>query len=195
MVGEPVILSVREQMAVYGCSVAINKAQKAINLELVQNPGHFTLEDAQAVMEKNKWAMETLCPAGGDCYITDESEEMGHTHFQVVCGLHDEDARRRTRLNARNVLEQLETEIKHKSLMGAGIPESVSLTLNGDTLKAALGDDELPRGTYTTPGYEGTVAFYSADDEGVYRMSFADENYSANWDRGWGWNGSAYEDA
>lgn len=193
--GEPLFVTIRDRMAVYGCAVAVDKAQKAIDIEIVQSgPSGLSLEQAQAILERNQWAMETLCPAGGECYlIEDEDAGVEKTHrYHVICGLHDEDLQRRTRANAQNVLQKLNTEVKHKRLISAGDPASIAISLNGQPLTAVQQSDELVRGTYYTSGYSGTVAFYDLDGEGISRLSFADENYCANWRRDWGWDGDAF---
>lgn len=202
IVGEPALKKLQSRMASFGCVVALNKAQTALDTEDLQAGSHgLSYESAKAIMEKNQWAMETLCPGGGDCYLIPDPDadllkrefDEGKTRYVVVCGLHDDNDKRRTRLNAQNVLEQVQVEVKHKRLIGVADPASAEVTLNGKTMTAYQRDVEMTAGTYLTPGQDGTVAYYLLDDDGVSRFSFADENYCANWKPLWGWSGNAFD--
>lgn len=198
--GEPLFVAVRDRMATYGCSVAVNKAQNMINMEIVQSgAGGITLERAQQILTKSKWAMDTLCPGGGECHLVavnaeeeNDDDPDAKRRYTVVCGLHDEDRQRRTRINAKTALEKIGAEIQRKRLIVPDEdPKSVTISLNGKELTAIKQDIELTRSTYYSSGYSGTVAFYDLDGEGVSHLAFADENYCANWRRDWGWDGDA----
>ena len=197
--GEPLFVAVRDRMATYGCSVAVNKAQNMINMEIIQTgAGGITLARAEEILSKSKWAIETLCPGGGECRLvaqnaTEENEDDpdARRRYTVVCGLHDEDLQRRTRMNAKAALEKIDIEVQHKRLIASDDPKSVTISLNGQELTAAKQDIDLTRSTYYSSGYSGTVAFYDLDSEGVSHLAFADENYCANWRRNWGWDGDA----
>ena len=193
--GEPLFVAVRDRMAVYGCSVAVDKAQNMINMEIIQSgAGGITLEQAEAIMKRSQWAMDTLCPGGGECHLVadDETDDPEvKRRYTVVCGLHDEDLQRRTRINAKNALEKIDTEVKHKRLIVSEDPTSVTISLNSKDVTAVKQEIELTRSTYYASGYSGTVVFYDLDSQGVSRLAFADENYCANWRRDWGWDGDA----
>ena len=198
--GEPLFVAVRDRMATYGCSVAVNKAQNMINMEIIQSgAGGVTLARAEEILAKSKWAMDELCPGGGECRLVAENaseenddEPDAKRRYTVVCGLHDENLQRRTRMNAKAALEKIDTEIRHKRLIVADEdPKSVTVSLNGKELAAVKQDIEFTRSLYYSSGYGGTVAFYDLDGEGVSHLAFADENYCANWRRDWGWDGDA----
>ena len=199
IVAEPLIIQIGDRMAVYGCSVALNKAQKAIEREELGGV-ELSYEEALAVMVKNQWAMDTLCPGGGSCYLSEEEETLPSgslatpkKKFVVVCGLHDTDAKRRTRLNAQNARDQIVEEVKRKSLIGMAAPSSVSVELNGETLTATQRDVQLTGGTGVQSGTDSTVIYYTVDADGVSGFAFADTDNSANWRGLWGWDGTAYE--
>ncbi len=202
IVGESALKKIYSRIESFGCVIALDKAQTSLDLEDIQMGGHgLYYETALALMEKSQWAMATLCPGGGDCYLVpdpdadllDREFDPGKTRYLVVCALHDEDEKRRVRLSAQHVLDQIETEIKHKRLIGVADPATATVMLNGKELNAYQRDVEMTAGTYLTPGFEGTVAFYSLDQDGVSRFSFADENYCANWRPLWGWEGDAFD--
>ncbi|MBQ9346317.1 MAG: hypothetical protein IJT94_03120 [Oscillibacter sp.] len=198
VVGEPLFAAIRDRMAAYSCSVAVNKAQNMINMESLQSgTGGITLEQAKSILNKSKWAMDTLCPGGGECRLVAEGnadDPDERTRYTVVCGLHDENLQRRTRVNAEAALEKVETEIEHRRLIASDDINSVTISLNGEELRATRQDVEMTRSLYYSSGYSGNVVFYEVDEEGVTFLAFGDEYYCANWRRDWGWDGTAYPD-
>ena len=183
----------RARADAYGCSLALKKAQDMLD-EAYMLKGFQDSDDseARAVVDRSLVGRDALCPAGGDYYIVRSGgREQSVT---VVCGIHDGDARLRTRLAADNVLEQLRAEVQRQRDMGNPDPEQLTVTLNGAELTALAAESgrELARGTYYTPEYEGTVAFYTLDKQGVSHFAFADPDHSANWSRRQGWSGDSY---
>ncbi len=174
------------------CYIALQKAQEAADIVAIQSGGTVTDEAARRAVEQCMWTEGALCPAGGDFYIARDE----HGNPLVVCGVHDTDLKRRTRLNAEAALDKLEAELARAGTLGEAEPERVELRLNGETLPALRVTEEPPirRGTATTSGYEGTVIFYQTSRGGVSFLAYADSDYCALWHAASkSWSGDAWE--
>ena len=88
---------------------------------------------------------------------------------------------------------------------GGKEPESLEITLNSRALECVRVREklELRRGTATTNGYKGVVAFYGLEGDGSLKTGkvkkgeicyfvYADEDNAAVWLANDGWTGSAY---
>ena len=89
---------------------------------------------------------------------------------------------------------------------GTDYPAELTVRLNGQDLVCYLTDHDLEfrRGTFATPGYSGTVAYYSvmghsdfgADsglEEGeIWYFTFADRDHCATWENVRGWYGDSW---
>jgi hypothetical protein len=163
----------------------------------------------------NGW--DDMCPGGGKVYLITtrtnnnraSDKTKGQLPYELVCGKHDRDSKRRTRLNADDVLHQLESSLFELRRNGEKYPESITVTYNSKPLTAVLVDEEtnLKRGTSTTSGLEDeeAVAYYSIvghsdfgkdsnTKEGeIWYFSFADKLHCANWRSDDGWTGDSYE--
>ena len=132
-------------------------------------------------------------------------EEESKVGYRVVCGLHDQDTKERTRLNASNALEQIEKSVKEERTLGVDYPDRVTVVINDKQYETILRDEEsgLKRGTGATTGVKGTVIYYSitghsefGEDSGlkegqVWYFSYADETHCANWSSIDGWSGDS----
>jgi hypothetical protein len=183
-----------------GCLAAMKKAQDMLDVEFLSNYS-LTLEEAEAVVERSKWEMDTVCPAGGDSHLVlrEDSEQI----YRIVCGLHDPDTRERTRLNALSAYEQLKTSLYEAKRRGREAPETVTVTLNGRafTIERQSEPNELRYGTDSSTGYKGTVSYYSVDEEeNLFWFVYADPNHAAVWRAEdsrvirVGWSGDAFSD-
>ena len=191
-----VLVAVRSYFAraeLYGCTIAVKKAQDMLDEEYMFK-GFTDLDDgeARAIVDRSMVKRDALCPGGGDYYIINNPGRAATA--VVVCGIHDTDLKQRTRLNAQNVLNQLRKAVETERLMQRDDPETITVSLNSQDLTAELVTEEtdLVRGTFSTSGYRGTVAFYMLDEDGVSYLSFADEDHCANWKKGEGWTGDSY---
>lgn len=150
----------------------------------------------------NGW--DDLCPDYGTVYII-KRDDGSPMDWDIVCGLHGSDKKLSTRLNAEYTLDQLQEALKQAQANGVQYPESLEYTLHGKKRVALLVDEKTPlkRGTSTTEGYEGIVAFYSVvghsdygagkgKDGTLWYFSYADENHCANWSKDDGWTGDSY---
>lgn len=203
VVSIPLILYYRSQSAKIGCYAALDTASR-------QMADKYLIDGFKDENEVKKWVgyvmngWDDLCPGGGNVYVIhDETAEMP---WRLVCGMHGEDRKECCKLNAKWVLEQVREAVRESADEGVPVPESVELRFNGELLSVLLTEEEtgLTRGTGTTMGVEGTVAYFGiagvgevGKDSGlkdgqVCYLSFADPDYCANWDSVFGWSGSAY---
>ena len=203
LVSIPIILYYRSQSKKIGCYAALDTATR-------QMTDKYLIDGFKSKKEVKEWVgyvmngWDDLCPGGGNVYVIyDKNAEMP---WRLVCGMHGDDKKECCRLNAEWVLDQVKEAVKQAADDGLGLPESIDLSLNGEKLSVILTEEptELTRGTGTTMGYDGTVAFYGVAGNGavgentglkdgaVCYLSFADPDYCANWEPVDGWSGSAY---
>lgn len=208
IISVPASRAFRYRAAKIGCDQAMKSAGDGLIIEYL---GSFTEQDtdeARDIIAKVMPARENICPSGGNVYII--KNELGI--FEPVCGLHDDDVPRRTRLNASYAKEKLETERRRVIAETGAEPESVEITVNGKTLTCIFVTEEeaIHRGTATTNGYKGVVAYYgaagnftfsaktagrgngTAKEGEVCYFLYADEQYCAIWRSNDGWDGDAY---
>lgn len=183
------------------CEQAMKSARDGLIIDYMAHFEAGTVEDAMQTLDEVLPERANICPSGGTVYLVRDEQGI----FQPVCGLHDDDVRRRTRLNASRALELLEEGLRHARRASSGEPEAVQITLNGQPLECARVDSTLKisRGTKTTNGYEGVVAFYGLAGQGDFTQTaardgeicyflYADEDYCAVWRKSDGWTGNAY---
>lgn len=175
------------------CSVALKKAQDMLDAQYM-GKGTLTYDEAIAVVERSKWDMDALCPAGGDYYVVEEPDRQ--QKYRVTCGLHESDTRLRTRLNASRAYALLEENLEERARRGLE-PTAADLefTLNGKTVtvKRLEEDNGLRWGTGSSIDYEGTACFYSLTEEGeISWFVYADINHAAVWTLSGGWSGDSY---
>ena len=196
----PVYRAYKKRADATGCLVAMKKAQDMLDVEFLWNY-NLSFEEAQAVVDKSRWEMDTVCPAGGDSYLV--YRENSDQIYQIVCGLHDPDTYERTRLNARSVYEQLEDTLFDARRTGGEAPERVIVTINSRELEIERLNEpnDLRYGTDSSTGYKGIVSYYSVNDNGKLTwFVYADENHAAVWRAEGssaaraGWSGDAYSD-
>jgi len=187
------------------CEQAMKSAKDGLIIEYLGRFKEGSVEDAMNTLDQVMVARPNICPAGGEVYLIKNSEGI----YEPLCGLHDRNARRRTRLNASRALELLR-EGRRKALRGSkGVePEAVDITLNSKPLscKRVPKVQKLRRGTATTDGFDGVVAFYGLAGEGdfpagedakveagdIFYFVYADEEHCAIWKANDGWTGDAY---
>ncbi len=192
LVAVPAIRAYKAHLDAEECGLASAKVQEALELSAITSGGKLGEDEAERTLRQSMWDLDASCPAGGDfCLERDDGQQSG---LRVVCGLHETDAKRRVRVNAKNALAQLQSELSLARQTNAAVPDSVALLLNGTTLTAQRVTEEpaLKRGTFSTSGYEGTVAFYLADGSGATYFVYADPDRCAIWRPGRGWDGDAW---
>lgn len=195
----------QEQGKAVACATALDTARRQLAADFML--GGFENGKAEEAKEFVSYVMngwDDLCPDYGTVYIVRRTDDSP-MDWDIVCGLHCSDKKLRTRLNADYVLEQLREALKTAQADGVQYPESLTYTLHGKTRTALLVDasTNLKRGTSTTEGYEGIVAFYSlvghsdfgagkGKDGALWYFSYADEAHCANWRADDGWTGDSY---
>ena len=177
------------------CEQAMKSASDGLKFEYMDTFDEDSLRQARQTIDEVMPAREDICPTHGEVYLIKNEQGI----YETVCGLHNSDAKRRTRLNAACAagrLSEARKDILEKAKPGDPEPESISIRLNNKELKCTFVTEEVPikRGTSTTKGYKGVVAFYGTDDDGeINYFLYADEDHCAVWRENDGWRGEAYE--
>ena len=184
------------------CEQAMKSARDGLIIEYLSRWDEGSVEDAIQTLDEVLPERPNICPAGGTVYLIKNSLGI----FEPVCGLHDDDRRLRCRLNASRAMELLGTGLIKIRKSGGEEPESVEITLNSRKLECARVREKLDlrRGTASTNGYKGVVAFYGLEGDGSLQTGkvnkgeicyfvYADEDNAAVWLANHGWTGSAYQ--
>ena len=193
--------SFREQSERIACEQAMKTARDGLIIDFFDNWEAGSVEDAMLTLDEVMPARANICPSGGTVYLIRGANRI----FEPICGLHDTDVKRRTRLNASRAMELMTEALNTARKRSSKEPDSVKITLNGQTLEIerVAKKPRLRRGTATTNGFEGVVAFYGLAGEGdfadvdaksgmVCYFIYADEDYCATWRLDDGWTGDAY---
>ena len=195
LVAIPIYLGYQKRADQFSCTVALKKAQDMLDVEFL---GNYDLshDEALRVVERAKWEMDALCPAGGDYYLVDRSES--DQVYRVTCGIHEKNTYLRTRLNAEHVLELLEDALEDRARRGLEVPEEgFTLLVNSRELPVLLLEEpvDLRWGTSASIDYEGIVSFFTlAEDGSVAWFVYADENHASVYRAGNDWGGDAWEE-
>lgn len=207
----PSVKYYQSRSAALGCAAGLDTARRRLAQDYLSGNYGQSNTDAVEVIAQAMNGWDDLCPSGGKVYLVkNEGKNVleDELPYDLVCGMHDPDKKRCTRLNADYVLTQLREALLTARRNGTDYPETLTFYLNGKTRKARLTDAEsgFKRGTSTTKGYEGkeVVVFYgiaghsdfcagSGAAEGtICYLSFADENHCALWRTDDGWTGDSY---
>lgn len=197
----PAWQSYRDRAEVLACEQAMKSAKDGLIIDYLDNLQQGTVQDAMATLDEVMPARANICPAGGTVYLVRNAQGI----FEPICGLHASDSALRVRLNASRAKEILEgTLLKYRKK--GELPQTVDIELNGKLLSIQRVDEKQPirRGTATTNGFEGTVAFFGVAGEGEFADStkpdgelvyfvYADEERCAVWRADDGWTGDAYK--
>ena len=186
----------QEQGNTLACATALDTARRFVN---------GSAEKAKSFVAQVMNGWNDLCPEYGTVYIIRRTDGSP-LDWDIVCGLHGTDRKLCTRLNAEYALDQLKDALRVAQANGVQYPLSLEFTLHGKTHTAYLVDEttNLHRGTGTTKGYDGLVAFYSVvghSDFGsgkgkngsLWYFSYADVEHCANWRSDNGWTGDSYQ--
>ena len=202
----PVIQRYRFRADALGCLAGLDTARRQLAAAYLFEGENSSAEEARDYVGFVMAGWDDLCPGGGTTYIVpkDDSELA----WDVVCGLHGQDRKQCTRLNADYVLEQLREELRTAQVLGTTYPERMTVTLHHKPLEALITEEDtgLRRGTRATVGAKGTLVSYAIagySDFGTGRgvpvgeiswFSYADEEHCANWSAWGGWTGDSYSD-
>lgn len=185
------------------CEQAMKSARDGLIIDYLDRWDSGTAQEAMKTLDQVLPERPNVCPSGGTVYLVRREDGV----FEPICGLHDSDVKRRCRLNAARAQELLAEGLKNARRETKQEPESVVIQLNGRSLECVRVQEppKLRRGTRTTDGYEGIVAFYGLAGEGQFAAGavkageiayfiYADEDDCAAWRAGEGWTGTAYDD-
>ena len=185
------------------CEQAMKSAKDGLIIEYLDRWDSGTVQQAMETLDKVLPERANICPAGGTVYLVRRDDGI----FEPVCGMHDSDLPRRCRLNAARAMELLGEARRIIKRETKQEPESVRIELNGKPLDCVRVQEEpkLRRGTRTTAGFDGVVAFYGVAGEGAFAAGsgakngavcyfiYADEDYCAIWHANDGWRGTSYD--
>ena len=194
----------QERAEVLACEQAMKSARDGLIIDYLSNWQEGSVQDAMQTLDDVMPARANICPAGGTVYLLRNDKGI----FEPYCGLHTSDKRLRARLNASRAKELLEEGLREARKSGEE-PETVEIQLNGKPLAIERVSESVPiyRGTATTNGYDGVVAFFGIAGEGSFEAGskahkgeiayflYADELYCAVWRADDGWTGDAYDGA
>jgi len=203
VVSIPIYIYYREQSKKIGCTQSLDSGTRQLYDAYLCGDIH-SVEDAKKHITYVMNGWEDLCPANGDIYIVEDKES--EKPYRLVCGVHAEDRKERTRLNAENVFEQIKTRVKELQALGQKYPDAVTVKLNGEELvaKRITTPTRIKYGTDLTSDLKGTVIYFGITGDfdfenptnqiegSVCYFNFADEEYAAIWYLPEGFWGSAY---
>ena len=198
----PSLRGYRDRAQIIACEQALNSARDGLIIEYFNSFQAGSVEEARDTLDAVMPARANICPSGGTIYLL----RGGDGIFEPICGLHDPDERQRCRLNASRARELLDEALTKYRKRHDDTPETLEIELNGQTLTCQRTEEALTlrRGTASTNGYEGVVAFYGIAGEGdfpakgahdgdVCYFVYADPNRCAIWQSSEGWTGDAYQ--
>ena len=160
------------------CAESLRVVNGAFIVDLLDNGEAFSLNEASENVVAILPGREGYCPVGGNIYFIKEKQG----EWKAVCGMHDSDHMERTRLNASYVLNRIREKVREEQVKGNRFPEEVTVVLNSSELVCKLVSEEtgIRRGTNTTKGYEGTVAFYGIAGYGSFKAKNSGISTDAN---------------
>ena len=174
MTAVPFVRGYLNRSAAFHCSLSVAKMQDLVDIEVLHRGGAMSEKDVRAFLDDYAERGEILCPSGGEFDV----EDNGGLSKKVFCCLHDSDGVRRTTYSARRCLDRIQKAVRSAQIGGTDFPETVRVTLNGKPLDAKRVREAtgLRRGTSTTDGYKGIVAFYALAESGTADTADSDDS-------------------
>lgn len=180
---------------------SLKTARDSLVIEVITEGEDLTDQLSRETLARTMPGRDNLCPAGGTVYLL----PLENGAYDVVCGLHNSDTKQRTRLNATHAMEELQGKLILGRRQGEEVPETVTIELNGQELEILRTEEPaaIRRGTGTTDGYEGVVAFFAiegldgwqntgAKTGDICYFLYADTEHCAVWNAADGWAGDSY---
>lgn len=210
VISVPLRKAFRYRSECIACEQAMKSAGDGLIIEYLHRRKESNIDEARNTILEVMPGREHICPSGGNIYLIKNDDGI----YEPVCGLHDPDKILRTRLNASCAADLLRESRRKLLAQGNGEPESVEINLNSLPLTCVRVTQEemIHRGTGTTNGYKGTVAYYGvagdftfsaktahkgtgdAADGDICYFVYADKDHCALWRSNDGWTGDAYEE-
>ena len=185
-----------------GCDQALKSARDGLIIEYLSRWKSSSVDEARKSLDQILPERPNICPAGGTVYLIPTEKGV----YEPICGMHEADRKLKVRLNAAKGKELLGEALRKARRWNKKEPESVTITLNGRPLECERVQKrlDLRRGTATTNGYDGIVAFYGLEGDGSFSTGkvkkgeicyfvYADEDHAGVWSADDGWTGSAYQ--
>ena len=200
LIGVPGYRAYRYRAQKVGCQQAMKSAKDGLIIDFLSNWKEVSAEEAMQTLDQVLPERPNICPAGGTVYLVRNSLGI----FEPVCGLHESDGKLKVRLNASRAMELVAEALRKARETSEEEPESAAITLNGRELECVRVHEKLDlrRGTATTNGYKGIVAFYALEGDGmttgrvkdgeICYFVYADEDHAAVWRADDGWTGDGY---
>ena len=180
------------------CDQAIKSAEDGLIIDFLANWEESTVEQARATLDEVLPERPNICPSNGTVYLIKNDQGL----YKPYCGLHCDDLKLRVRLNASRAIELLKDGLWEAKQNDVEDFETIRIELNGRHLDCVRVSEpvELFRGTASTKGFDGTVAFFGLGREGSFKgkkgelvyFLYADENHCALWRKEDDWSGTAY---
>ena len=123
----------------------MKSARDGLIIEYLSRWDGGTVDEAMQTLDEVLPERANICPSGGTVYLIRDENGI----FEPVCGLHDDDVKRRTRLNASRGLELLTEALTTARRDAREEPESVEIELNGKPLAC----ERVARGAAPAPGH------------------------------------------
>ena len=205
VVSVPVYLHYRGVWRELKCMTSLKSANDQMIEEFLFSAGDLDIEAAKSHVGYVMNGWDDLCPGGGIVYIVKNDDPNARMPYKLVCGIHGEDAKERTRLNANYLYKKVCERVNYDLLQGLPIPESVTVNMNGEDVTARLvtEDQNVKRGTKYYDYDSDVVAYYGvagngsftdtgADDGTVCYYAYLDPDHFAVWtSRNW-WSGDSW---
>lgn len=178
-----------------GCANALDTARRQLSYEYLSSSGNLNAKQAYELVGYAMDGYKDICPKYGTVYLI-KSDKYG-MEYDLVCGIHGDDLRQVTRLNAGFVLDQVSKAVLVETKIDRPAPETVNVIFNNETHKASLVESDsmkdINHGTDYLKDYKGIVIYYGVSDKEVDYFVYADKNYCAIWKANDGWTGDAYK--
>ena len=202
----PTYIHYRDKWREIKCMTSLDSAKRQMVDQFLLEFGDLSKEEAKEHVGYVMNGWDDLCPGGGIVYIVEDKSENAEMPYKLVCGIHGEDKKELTRLNANYVFEHVCERVKLERAKDAPIPEIITLTLNSEQLTVYLvtENQNLKRGTKYTDEKNKIVAYFGVEGNGdfgdsenasegdVCYFAYADENYCANWTADNWWSGDSW---
>ena len=185
----PYIRNYISEAQAVGCATQLRTAKSSITISILDGN---TIEEGSenfVIMDETIPGFDGQCPAGGTIYAIKDNSDQG---YSLVCGLHGSNLKQVTRLNAYNVLKQIQENAEQVTINGKTItPILVSEKVSYSKLCSKAKESGHPIIYYGINGNGFNSKEYK-ENEVVY-MAYADENHTAIWTYNSSWMGTSME--
>jgi hypothetical protein len=204
-VSVPVFIHYRGVWREIKCMTSLDTARRQMVDQFLFSAGEVEKEEVKAHVGYVMNGWDDLCPGGGTVYIVTDDDPDAEMPYKLVCGIHGEDKKQLTRLNANYVFKAVCESVENSRAKGESVPESVTVRLNGEDLTARLvsEDQKVKRSAYLSDYDDDVVAFYGVEGVGSFTdtgcadgevcyFAYADEEHYANWTKKNVWSGDCW---